>query len=82
MHQQVNSPPQKFAVSSLGNNLRGVSGRLIRKRGDPGLQRKLSGGSLRSADYFAGNCGDASFSVLLQHIESQRTPSRKDKDSS
>ena len=74
VHLLVNYPP-KLAVSSLVNSLKGVSSRLIRKRGYPSLQRKLWGGSLWSPSYFAGSCGGAPISVLRQYIENQRTPS-------
>jgi len=74
VHLLVNYPP-KLAVSSLVNSLKGVSSRLIKKRGYPGLQRKLWGGSLWSPSYFAGSCGGAPIAVLRQYIEDQRTPS-------
>ena len=73
VHLLVNYPP-KLAISSLVNSLKGVSSRLIRKRGYSSLQRKLWGGSLWSPSYFAGSCGGASISVLRQYIENQRTP--------
>ena len=74
VHLLVNYPP-KLAISSLVNSLKGVSSRLIRKRGYSSLQRKLWGGSLWSPSYFAGSCGGAPISVLQQYIENQRTPS-------
>ena len=74
VHLLVNYPP-KLAVSSLVNSLKGVTSRLIRKRGYPSLQRKLWGGSLWSPSYFACSCGGAPISVLRQYIENQRTPS-------
>lgn len=74
VHLLVSYPP-KLAVSSLVNSLKGVSSRLIRKRGHPSLLRKLWGGSLWSPSYFAGSCGGAPISVLRQYIENQRTPS-------
>lgn len=73
VHLLVNYPP-KHAVSSLVNSLKGVSSRLIRKRGYPSLQRKLWGGSLWSPSYFAGSCGGAPIAVLRQYIENQRSP--------
>ena len=42
VHLLVNYPP-KLAVSSLVNSLKGVSSRLIRKRGYPGCGAVLSG---------------------------------------
>ena len=73
VHLLVNYPP-KVAVSSLVNSLKGVSSRLIRRRGYPGIQNRLWRGSLWSPSYFAGSCGGAPLEVLKQYIESQRTP--------
>ena len=73
VHLLVTYPP-KLAISSLVNSLKGVSSRLIRKRGYPDLQRKLWGGSLWSPSYFAGSCGGAPIAVIRQYIENQRTP--------
>ena len=74
VHLLVNYPP-KLAVSSLVNSLKGVSSRLIRKRGYPSLQGKLWRGSLWSPSYFAGSCDGAPISLLQQYIKNQRTPS-------
>ena len=63
-----------IAISSLVNSLKGVSGRLIRRKGYPPIQKKLWGGPLWSPGYFAGSCGGAPISVLRQYIEAQRTP--------
>ncbi len=73
VHLLVVYPP-KVAISSLVNSLKGVSSRLIRKKGYPSIQKKLWGGSLWSPSYFAGSCGGAPISVLRQYIEAQRTP--------
>ena len=73
VHLLVVSPP-KVAISSLVNSLKGVSGRLIRRKGYPPIQKKLWGGPLWSPGYFAGSCGGAPISVLRQYIEAQRTP--------
>ena len=73
VHLLVTYPP-KIAISALVNSLKGVSSRLIRKRGYPSIQKKLWGGSLWSPSYFAGSCGGAPISVLRQYIEAQRTP--------
>ncbi len=51
------------------------------RRGFRGLQRKLSGGYLRSPNYFAGSYGGAPISVLREYIETQPTPGLEDKDS-
>ena len=61
----VNHPP-KVAVSSLVNSLKGVSSRLIRKKGYPGIRRKLWGGALWSPSYFAGSCGGAPIAIIRQ----------------
>ena len=73
VHLLVVYPP-KVAISSLVNSLKGVSSRLIRKKGYPSIQKKLWDGSLWSPSYFAGSCGGAPISVLRQYIEAQRTP--------
>ena len=73
VHLLVIYPP-KVAVSSLVNSLKGVSSRLIRKKGYPSIQKKLWAGSLWSPSYFAGSCGGAPLSVIRQYVESQRTP--------
>lgn len=73
VHLLVTYPP-KVALSSLVNSLKGVSSRLIRKKGYPSIQKKLWRGALWSPSYFAGSCGGAPISVLRQYIESQRTP--------
>ena len=48
VHLLVVYPP-KVAISSLVNSLKGVSSRLIRKKGYPSIQKKLWGGSLYQA---------------------------------
>ncbi len=73
VHLLVVYPP-KVAISSLANSLKGVSGRLIRRKGYPPIQKKLWGGPLWPPGYFAGSCGGAPVSVLRQYIEAQRTP--------
>ena len=73
VHLLVNYPP-KVAVSKLVNSLKGVSSRMIRKRNDPSIKRKLWGGALWSPSYFAGSCGGAPLDVIRQYIEQQQTP--------
>ena len=73
VHRLVHSPP-KVSVSALVNSLGGVSSRLIRKKNDPRIQKKLWGGSLWSPSYFAGSCGGAPIEVIRQYIEQQKTP--------
>jgi putative transposase len=74
VHLLVNYPP-KVAVSRLVNSLKGVSSRLLRKRGHPSIVKHLWGKSLWSPSYFAGSCGGAPISVIRQYIEQQHTPS-------
>lgn len=50
----------KLAVSALVNSLKGVSSRLIRKKNDPGIRKKLWGG--------------APIEIVRQYIEQQQTP--------
>ena len=45
VHLLVNYPP-KISVSKLVNSLKGVSSRMIRKKGYPSIQKALWGGSL------------------------------------
>ena len=73
VHLLVNYPP-KVAISTLVNNLKGVSSRIIRQKNDPEIRQKLWGGHLWSPSYFAGSCGGAPLSMIRQYIESQRTP--------
>ena len=73
VHLLVVYPP-KVAISSLANSLKGVSGRLIRRKGYPPIQKKLWGGPLWPPGYFAGNCGGAPISVLRQYIEAHERP--------
>lgn len=69
----VNYPP-KVAVSRLVNSLKGVSSRLLRKRGYPSIVKYLWGESLWSPSYFAGSCGGAPISVIRKYIEQQQAP--------
>jgi putative transposase len=73
VHLLVNYPP-KVSVSKLVNSLKGVSARLLRKKGYPIVMKYLWGKSLWSPSYFAGSCGGAPISVIRQYIESQNTP--------
>ena len=73
VHLLVEYPP-KVAVSKLVNSLKGVSSRLIRKKGYSSIQNALWGGSLWSPSYFAGACGGASLAVIRQYIEQQKSP--------
>ena len=73
VHLLIEYPP-KVAVSKLVNSLKGVSSRLIRKKGHPSIQNALWGGSLWSPSYFAGACGGAPLAVIRQYIEQQESP--------
>ena len=73
VHLLVNYPP-KVAVSTLVNSLKGVSSRMIRKKNNPSIRKKLWGDALWSPSYFAGSCGGAPIEILRQYIEQQQTP--------
>lgn len=73
VHLLIRYPP-KVSVSKLVNSLKGVSSRLIRKKGFASVQNSLWGGSLWSPSYFAGSCGGAPIEVVRQYIEDQKTP--------
>ena len=73
VHLLVTYPP-KVSVSRLVNSLKGVSSRMIRKKNDPGIRKKLWGSALWSPSYFAGSCGGAPIAVIRQYIEQQQTP--------
>ena len=66
--------PPKVSVSKLVNSLKGVSSRLVRKKGYPTIQNALWGGSLWSPSYFAGACGGAPLALIRQYIEQQEPP--------
>lgn len=73
VHLLVEYPP-KIAVSKLVNSLKGVSSRLIRKKGYPSILKALWGENLWSPSYFAGSCGGAPIAVIRQYIEQQQSP--------
>jgi putative transposase len=73
VHLLVEYPP-KVAISRFVNSLKGVSSRLIRKKGYSSVQEALWGDSLWSPSYFAGACGGAPLSVIHQYIEQQASP--------
>src|SRR5574343_1294824 len=73
VHLLVNYPP-KVAVSALVNSLKGVSSRMIRKKNDPSIRKKLWGGALWSPSSFAGSCGGALIENIRQYIEQKQTP--------
>lgn len=73
VHLLIEYPP-KVSVSKLVNSLKGVSSRLVRKKGHPSIQNALWGSSLWSPSYFAGSCGGAPLAVIRQYIEQQESP--------
>ena len=73
VHLLIEYPP-KVSVSKLVNSLKGVSSRLIRKKGYPDIQNALWGNSLWSPSYFAGACGGAPLNAIRQYIEQQEPP--------
>jgi len=74
VHLLVNYPP-KVSVSRLVNSLKGVSSRLVRKKGHLTVRQALWGDSLWSPSYFAGPCGGAPLEIIQQYIEQQDSPS-------
>ena len=73
VHLLVDYPP-KVSVSKLVNSLKGVSSRLVRKKGHLTIQNALWGSSLWSPSYFAGACGGAPLTVIRKYIEQQKSP--------
>ena len=73
VHLLINYHP-KIAISKLVNSLKGVSSRLIRKKGYANVQNALWEGSFWSPSYFAGSCGGATLDVIRQYIEQQKSP--------
>jgi putative transposase len=73
VHWLVNYPP-KTSVSRLVNSLKGVSSRMIRRKGYSTVQKFLWGNALWSPSYFAGSCGGASLAVIRRYIEQQDSP--------
>jgi len=74
VHLLVNYPP-KVSISKLVNSLKGVSARLLRKKGYPTIVKYLWGRNLWSPSYFAASCGGAPISIIKQYIDGQNTPS-------
>jgi putative transposase len=73
VHLLVSYPP-KHSVSGLVNSLKGVSSRLIRKKGYMAVRKKLWGDHLWSPSYFASACGGAPIEIIKQYIEQQNKP--------
>lgn len=66
--------PAKVAVSRLVNRLKGVSSRVVCKKGYPSVRKKLWREALWSRSCFASSQGGASTAVIDQYIEQQQTP--------
>lgn len=73
VHLLINYPP-KVAISKLVNSLKGVSSRLLRKKGYPTIQNSLWGNHLWSPSYFASSCGGAPLEIIRKYIEEQKAP--------
>jgi putative transposase len=71
VHLLLNYPP-KISLSSLINSLKGVSSRLIRRKGYNSIQKALWGNNLWSPSYFASSCGGAPLKILEQYIQQQK----------
>lgn len=73
VHLLINYPP-KIAISQLVNSLKGVSSRLIRKKGYSSIEKSLWGNALWSPSYFASSCGGAPIELLREYIQQQKSP--------
>ena len=73
VHLLINYPP-KVSISKLVNSLKGVSSRLIRKKGYHTIEKALWGNQFWSPSYFASSCGGAPLDIIRQYIESQNSP--------
>jgi putative transposase len=73
VHLLVNYPP-KHSASRLVNSLKGVSSRRVRAKFKKELRKKLWGGNLWSASYFAGSCGGAPLEKIKEYIQGQQRP--------
>jgi len=72
VHLLISYPP-KTCLSTLVNNLKGVSSRLLRKE-FPVIKKYLWKGRLWSRSYYAGSCGGTTLDVVKTYIENQQTP--------
>lgn len=73
VHLLLSYPP-KVNLSTLVNNFKGVSSRLLRKE-FPQIKKYLWKGRLWSRSYYAGSCGGTTLEVVKKYIENQQTPS-------
>ena len=72
VHLLVEYPPN-VQLSTLVNNPKGVSSRLLRKD-RPDIAKRYWKNVLWSPSYFAASCGGAPLSIIKQYVEQQRTP--------
>ena len=75
VHLLVNYPPT-VSISRLVNSLKGVSSRMLRKKGFPSVKKALWGKNFWSPSYFASSCGGGSISVVRKYIENQKSPEK------
>lgn len=75
VHLLIQYPP-KHSISSIVNNLKGRSSRLLR-RDLPDIKEKYwgKGSALWHRSYFAGSVGGATIEIVKQYIQNQDTPS-------
>lgn len=74
VHLLIQYPP-KWSISTIVNNLKGRSSRLLR-RDMPDVKKKYwsDGSALWHRSYFAGSVGGAPLEVVKQYIQQQDTP--------
>ena len=72
IHLLVAYPP-KLAISTMVNNLKAVSSRMLRLQ-NTHLTRQSKGSALWSRSYFACSAGGATIDVLRAYVDSQSTP--------
>lgn len=72
VHLLVKLPP-RAAPSTVANNLKTVSSRLLRKR-CPDVKRHYREAVLWSRSYFVTTCGGAPLEVIKRYIQAQDRP--------
>ena len=72
IHLLVAYPP-KLAISTMVNNLKAVSSRMLRLQ-NTHLTRQSKSSALWSRSYFACSAGGATIDVLRAYVDSQSTP--------
>jgi putative transposase len=73
VHLLVAFTPQ-IPISKLVNILKGVSARLLKKKGYPEIDSNLWGKHLWSRSYYAGTCGGATLETIKAYIQGQDRP--------